>query len=91
MQSFDSERNSSDGETVMTKPKQVRIKRAIWRYGEDDTYNNKPISETYFRDYYHEKLSMKAECEYCKSVICIQQMKRHQHAAKCLKFQNKNI
>ena len=91
MQSFDSEHNSSDGKTVMTKPKQVRTKRAIWRYGEDETYNNKPISETYFRDYYHEKLSMKAECEYCKSMVCIQKIKRHQKSAKCSKFQNKYI
>ena len=88
MQSFDSEHNSSDGEKVMTKPKQVRAKRAIWRYGEDETYNNKPISESYFRDYYHEKISMKTECKFCKSEVCIQQIKRHYKTAKCLKFQN---
>ena len=68
-----------------------RVRSALWRYREDGTYNNNPISESYYRDYYHEKLSMKKECEFCKSSVCMQQIKRHQKSAKCLKFQNKNI
>ena len=60
---------------------------AIWRYQrEDGKYNNNPISPAYFRDYYREKLSMKTECKFCKGEICIQQIKRHQNTAKCLKL-----
>ena len=66
-------------------------KSAFWRYREDGTYDNKPLSESYFRDYYREKLSHKSECKYCKKEVCMQQMKRHQNTAKCLKIQNKNI
>ena len=39
-------------------------------------------------DYYHEKISMKKECEFCQKEVCIQQMKRHQKTPTCLKFQN---
>ena len=65
--------------------------RAVWRYRSDGTYNNKPLSESYFRDYYREKLSHKVECKFCKREVCMQQMKRHQNTAKFLNFQNKNL
>ena len=44
------------------KRKDIGMKREIrpetaWRHKPDGTYNNTPISESYFRDYYHKKLS----------------------------------
>ena len=53
MQTFDSEQNSSD-EQVYTNVKNPvgRPRTAIWRRAEDGKYNNNPISETYFKDYY---------------------------------------
>jgi hypothetical protein len=71
MENTDSEHSLSDE----IKPKQWnpnpkgRVKSAFWRYKEDGTYNNNPISESYYRDYCHEKLSMKKECEFCKSSV----------------------
>ena len=52
MQSSESENSSSNAPEVVAKPKQVRTKRAIRRYNEDGTYNNKPSSPTYFKYYY---------------------------------------
>ena len=41
MQTTDS---SSDEPEVVVKPKQVRTKRAIWRYNDDGTYDKKTIN-----------------------------------------------
>ena len=91
MQSTDRENSLSDEPEVVVKPKQVRTKRAIWRYGEDGTYNNNPLSEAYFKDY-HKKLGIKVVCEFCGSTVNKQKLKcEHQLSKKCLKFQNKNI
>ena len=93
MQSFDSEHNSSD-EQVYTSVKNPvgRPRTAIWRRSEDGKYNNNPLSETYYKDYYHEKLAIKVQCPFCGSTVNKQKLKsEHQQSKKCLKFQNKSI
>jgi hypothetical protein len=45
MQNSDSENVLSDVPIETAKPKQVRTKRAIWRYSEDGTYDKKPLVE----------------------------------------------
>ena len=89
----DSEHDSSEEQVLPEKPKQVRIKRALWRYQrEDGKYNNNPISPTYYNEYYHEKLSIKVQCPYCKKSVVKQTLNRHiSTVQKCLKIQNKNI
>ena len=92
MQFTESENSSSDGQALVQKPKQVRIKRAIWRYSDDGKYNKNPLSETYYNEYYHEKLSIKVECPYCKKLVVKQTLGRHINTVqKCLKIQNRNI
>ena len=55
-----------------------RVKSAFWRYREDGTYNNNPISESYYRDYYKEHLSaIYVECPYCKKQIGKHNYPRH--------------
>ena len=86
------ENNLSDERVLVEKPKQIRIKRAIWRYNEDGTYNIKPLDETYFNNYYHEKLGVKVECPYCKKFVVKPTLDRHiRTVRKCLIIQNKNI
>ena len=89
MQSTDS---SSSEPEVVVKPKQVRTKRAIWRYNDDGTYDKKPLTETYFNDYYHKKLGIKVVCEFCGSTVNKQKLQcQHQLSKKCLKFQNQDF
>ena len=78
MESTDSE-NSLNG----TPPKP----KVSWRLGEDGKYNNKPLSVTYFKDYYHNKIKAKVECEYCHKMTGAQKLKRHQTSKACHKFQ----
>lgn len=59
-----------------------------WRYNEDGTYNNKPTSPTYFKDYYHQKLKVLVECEFCHKMTGAQKLKRHHSTNVCKKFQN---
>ena len=61
----------------------ITIKRALWRYNEDGTYNNKPISPTYFRDYYNEKWAIKVECPLCGKFTNKEKLKRHQRSTRC--------
>ena len=83
--------NSSDNQIEPTKTRKIMERRASWRYRDDGTYNNNPLSGTYFRDYYRDKLSIKKECELCNRPVCVQQIKRHQKSSLCLKNQNRNI
>ena len=72
MQNTDSENSSSD-----EQKKQVgRPRTSLWRY-ENGKYNDKPNSETYFNDYYHEKLSIKVECPHCQKLVVKQTLGRH--------------
>ena len=96
MQNSDSENVLSDVPIETAKPKQVRTKRAIWRYNDDGTYNNNPLSEAYFRNYYKERLStIYIECPHCKKPIGKHNFPRHLASGKkCLKIRNleeKNI
>jgi hypothetical protein len=83
--------NSLSDEVKQTKTRKIMERRAPWRYREDGTYNNNPLSGTYFRDYYHDKLSIKKQCELCNRPVCLQQIKRHQKSSLCQKNRNKNI
>ena len=92
MQNSDSENVLSDVPIETAKPKQVRTKRAIWRYSEDGTYDKKPLVENYFIDYYHKTLGIKVVCEFCGSTVNKHKLKcEHQLSKNCLKFQNKNV
>ena len=39
-------------EIIVEENKVVKIRKAPYRYLPDGTYDNKPLSPTYFRDYY---------------------------------------
>jgi hypothetical protein len=54
MQSTKSENSSSDSENSLND--KVTVTKGSWRLGDDGKYNKKPLSESYFRDYYHEKI-----------------------------------
>jgi len=45
-----------------------KIRKAPYRYLPDGTYDNKPLSPTYFRDYYR-KTRKPHECPYCHVVL----------------------
>ena len=81
-----SEECLSDTQALEVKPKQVRVKRAPWRR-EGDKYNNKPLSETYFNDYYITHLKdIYIECPHCKTMIGKKNYARHiSSGKKCLK------
>jgi hypothetical protein len=75
MQNSNSENVLSGVPIETAKPKQVRTKRAIWRYNDDGTYDKKPLVENYFNDYYHKKLGIKVVCEFCGSTVNKQKLK----------------
>ena len=50
---------------VEVKPKLVRPRTALYRYREDGTYDKRPLSKTYFKDYY-EAHKETVTCEHCK-------------------------
>ena len=62
--------------------------RVEWRHMANGKYDKNPISKTYYKDYYNEKLSYKVECEFCKKMIGQQKLKVHQARDTCKKFQN---
>ena len=87
MVSNDSENNSSSSDEQ--KNPVGRPRTSQWRYErEDGKYNNNPISPTYYKDYYHEKLAVKVVCEFCGSTVNKQKLNsQHQQSKICLKFQ----
>ena len=91
MRNTDSENSSSD--LPPSKKPVGKPRTAMWRYErEDGKYNKNPVSTTYYKDYYHEKLAVKVVCEFCGSTVNKQKLKcEHQLSKKCLKFQNKDI
>jgi len=89
MQYTESENSSSDEQvnTIVKNPV-GRPRTAEWRR-EGDKYNDRPISKTYFKDYYQEKLGVKVICEFCGKSTNKQKLKsQHQLSKKCLNFQN---
>ena len=91
MQNTESEHSLSDEPEVVVKPKQVRTKRAIWRYNEDGTYDKKPLAETYHKTYYLEHVKhVYIECPYCKKSIHKPHYARHINTAqKCMNNRNR--
>lgn len=92
MQSTDTEDSQSDeqplkGQQCGDKRPVCKPRTALWRLGEDGKYNNKPLSESYFRDYYHNKIKATVECVYCHKMTGAQKLKRHQTSKACQKFQ----
>ena len=55
-------------EIIVEENKDVKIRKAPYRYLPDGTYDNKPLSPTYFRDYYR-KTRKPHECPYCHVVL----------------------
>ena len=66
-----------EAESPAPKPKQIRKKRAPERYLADGTYNVKPLSPTYQKDYYAKKKA-DSPCEYCH-VICSHPYRLKEH------------
>ena len=62
-------------------------RKAAWRYNIDGTCNNKPSSESYFRDYYRRKASHHINCSFCNKSVVFHDIKRHQRSKKCLLIQ----
>jgi hypothetical protein len=46
-------------------------------------YNNKPLSPTYFKDYYRKKLAGKCECPLCGKIVGQQKLTTHQATRMC--------
>ena len=44
--------HESTVDIIVEENKVVKIRKAPYRYLPDGTYDNKPLSPTYFRDYY---------------------------------------
>ena len=60
----------------------LRRVRAPERYLPDGTYNSKPLSPTYSRDYYH-RTKAESQCEFCQKVVCHpQRLKEHMKKSK---------
>jgi hypothetical protein len=87
-----SENNTSNDE-VVTKRSYIKRKppnpATDWRRRPDGTYNNNPISPTYYNDYYHEKLTHPVKCEFCNKSVVFKNYKRHiATTKKCLIIQD---
>ena len=80
----------------ITKPTDnCKIKRALWRYSPDGTYNNEPINPDYFRNYWDEKrkfiANLKFECEYYHKLTMTRHYERHQKRKSCIEAKNKQM
>ena len=70
-------------ETTFKKERKPRERKALWRWNEDGTYNHKPTSESYFRDYYRRTASHHVNCSFCNKSVVFHDIKRHQRSKKC--------
>ena len=87
MENTDSEKQLDNNNKTEEKQDGRKIKRALWRYNEDGSYNNKPFSKTYFIDYYHANKT-NVECDICHRIVTKQKFKRHKlESKKCLAIQ----
>ena len=72
-----------------------RIRRALWRWNEDGTYNKRPLDPNYHNNYYHEKrkfiANLKIECEYCHKLTMKRHYERHQQNKNCIEAKNKQM
>ena len=55
-------------EIKVVRPRKIR---APHRYLPDGTYDNKPLSPTYFKEYW-QKTKSQVQCEHCKVVFVTQ-------------------
>ena len=55
-------------EIEVVEIKVVKARKAPYRYLPDGTYDNKPLSPTYFRDYYR-RTRKPHECPYCHTIL----------------------
>ena len=63
-----------------------------WRYKEDGTYDNKPLSKNYFNDYYRDHCcSDKIKCSLCGREVVKKVLRRHQGTHICKQIQDINI
>ena len=97
IKNIDSHSESNSENTISDEQDLPRVKNpvgrprtAIWRRTEDGKYNNNPLSEAYFRDYYKEHLrAIYIECPHCKKPIGKHNYPRHLASGKkCLKIRN---
>ena len=67
--------------------KVVKTRKAPYRYLPDGTFDNKPLSPTYFRDY-DRKTRKPHECPYCHAVLNHREglYKHNIRTKKCLKL-----
>ena len=72
-------------EPIIKKERKQMERKALWRWNEDGSYNHKPTSESYFRDYYREKCSIQVECPLCNRSVVKQKLARHQQTKVCVK------
>ena len=75
-------------EPIIKKERKQMARRAPWRWNEDGTYNHKPNSESYFRDYYRKNASHRVNCTFCNKYVVVHDIKRHQKTKKCLLVQS---
>ena len=66
---------------IKTEKKVVR--KAEWRYNEDGTYNNKPTSAVYFREYYRENIASRVACDICGRIVGKQKLDKHKTSKIC--------
>jgi hypothetical protein len=90
------ENTMSETMPEITQPTDKRkIRRALWRWNEDGTYNRKPKDPNYFNNYWHEKrkfiANLKIECEYCQKLTMKRNYLRHQQNKKCIEAKNKQM
>ena len=75
-------------EPIIKKERKQIERKALWRWNDDGTYNNKPISESYFRDYYRRTASHHINCSFCNKSVVFHDIKRHQRSKRCLLIQS---
>ena len=75
-------------EPIIKKERTQIERQALWRWNEDGTYNNKPTSESYFRDYYRQNASHHINCSFCNKSVVFHDIKRHQRSKRCLLIQS---
>ena len=70
----DSEKSLSSSDEKPLKRPVGKPRTAMWRL-EGEKYNKNPVSATYKKDFYHEKLAIKVVCEFCGSTVNKQKLK----------------
>ncbi len=90
------ENTTSETMPEITQPTDRRkIRRALWRWNEDGTYNDKPNDPLYFKKYYAEKRrfydATQIPCQYCNKLITLGHKARHEKTKSCIKMKNEKM